>query len=52
MVAFKQQNESEINELIEEYKSFAEERSASKMSEVINEDVFESARVNLNNLIF
>ena len=41
-----------INEIIEEYKSFAEERSASKMSEVINEDVFESARVNLNNLIF
>ena len=50
--AFKQPNESEINEIIEEYKSFAEERSASKMSEVINEDVFESARVNLNNLIF
>ena len=28
--AFKQPNESEINEIIEEYKSFAEERSASK----------------------
>ena len=52
IVGFKQPNESEINEIIEEYKSFAEERSASKMSEVINEDVFESARVNLNNLIF
>ena len=52
IVAFKQPNESEINEIIEEYKSFAEERSASKISEVINEDVFESARVNLNNLIF
>ena len=52
IVAFKQPNESEINEIIEEYKSFAAERSASKMSEVINEDVFESARVNLNNLIF
>ena len=52
ILAFKQPNESEINEIIEEYKSFAEERSASKMSEVINEDVFESARVNLNNLIF
>ena len=52
IVAFKQPNETEINEIIEEYKSFAEERSASKMSEVINEDVFESARVNLNNLIF
>ena len=52
IVAFQQPNESEINEIIEEYKSFAEERSASKMSEVINEDVFESARVNLNNLIF
>ena len=52
IIDFKQPNESEINEIIEEYKSFAEERSASKMSEVINEDVFESARVNLNNLIF
>ena len=50
--AFKKPSESEINNIIEEYKSFAEERSASKMSELINEDVFESARVNLNNLIF
>jgi len=52
IVAFKLPSESEVNEIIEQYKSFAEERSASKMSEVINEDVFESARVNLNNLIF
>ena len=52
IITFKQPSESEVNEIIEEYKSFAEERSASKMSEVINEDVFESARVNLNNLIF
>ena len=49
---FNQLTEDEINSVIEEYNTFAQERLASKMSEIINDDVFESARVNLNNLIF
>ena len=49
---FNQLTEDEINSVIEEYNTFGQERLASKMSEIINDDVFESARVNLNNLIF
>ena len=50
--SFNQLTEDEINSVIEEYNSFGQDRLASKMSEIINDDVFESARVNLNNLIF
>ena len=49
---FNQLGEDEINLLIDEYSDFSKERLSSKMSEIINEDVFESARVNLNNLVF
>ena len=50
--SFNQLTEDEINSVLEEYNSFGQDRLASKMSEIINDDVFESARVNLNNLIF
>ena len=49
---FNQMDEDEINLLIDEYSDFSKERLSSKMSEIINEDVFESARTNLNNLEF
>ena len=49
---FNQMDEDEINSIIDEYSDFSKERLSSKMSEIINEDVFESARVNLNNLVF
>ena len=49
---FNQLTEDEIKSVIEDYNTFGQERAASKMSEIINNDVFESARVNLNNLIF
>ena len=49
---FNRLNEDEINSVIDEYNVFSAERLSSKMSEIINEDVFQSARVNLNNLIF
>ena len=49
---FNQLDEDEINTLVEEYSDFSKDRLSSKMSEIINEDVFESARVNLNNLAF
>ena len=49
---FNQLDEDEINTLVEEYSDFSKDRLSSKMSEIINEDVFESARVNLNNLVF
>ena len=44
--------ESDITAILDQYRSFSEERMSSKMSEIINEDAFESARVNLTNLAF
>ena len=44
--------EESIEVLLEQYKSFSEERLSSKMSEIINDDVFNNARVNLTNLVF
>ena len=49
---FNQMDEDEINSIIDEYSDFSKERLSSKMSEIINEDAFESARVNLDNLVF
>jgi parvulin-like peptidyl-prolyl isomerase len=52
VIGFNYPLESEINEIIEEYNSIGEEIINTKMSQIVNEDVFQSARVNLNNLIF
>ena len=51
ILKFNQLSESDIDMLIVEYNDFSLERSASKMQQIINEDVFQSARVNLNDLI-
>ena len=49
---FTNPSESDITAILDQYRSFSEERMSSKMSEIINEDAFESARVNLTNLAF
>ena len=49
---FNQLSEDEINSVTIEYTNFSQERFSSKMSEIINEDVFESARINLKNVSF
>jgi len=51
ILKFNQLSENDIDTLIVEYNDFSLERSASKMQQIINEDVFQSARVNLNDLI-
>ena len=51
ILRFNQLSENDIDTLIVEYNDFSLERSASKMQQIINEDVFQSARVNLNDLI-
>ena len=51
ILRFNQLSENDIDTLIVEYNDFSIERSASKMQQIINEDVFQSARVNLNDLI-
>jgi len=52
IVKFNSPSETEINEVLSEYTSFGEDVISTKMSQIVNEDVFQSARVNLNNLIF
>ena len=49
--SFSKPTEEEIQEIIAEYSAFGEERFSSKMHQIINDDVFQSAKVNLNDLI-
>jgi len=41
-----------IDSIYDQYSSFSEQRISSNIAEIINEDIFESAKVNLNNLVF
>jgi len=50
IVKFNSPDDSEIEDILNEYTSFSEDVLISKMSQIINEDVFDKARVNLRNL--
>ena len=52
IVKFNSPSVTEIDDVLSEYTSFGEDVISTKMSQIINEDVFQTARVNLNNLIF
>tara|TARA_B100001769_G_scaffold170309_1_gene134141 strand:- start:126 stop:1997 length:1872 start_codon:yes stop_codon:yes gene_type:complete len=52
IVKFNSPSVTEIDQVLSEYTSFGEDVISTKMSQIINEDVFQTARVNLNNLIF
>ena len=52
IVKFNSPSVTEIEQVLSEYTSFGEDVISTKMSQIINEDVFQTARVNLNNLIF
>jgi hypothetical protein len=41
-----------VAEVSEEFEQFSKERIATKISEIINEDIFTSAKVDLSNLVF
>ena len=41
-----------IDSLFDQYSNFSEARISSSISSVINQEIFESAKVNLNNLVF
>ena len=41
-----------IDTLFDQYNNFSEERVSSSISSIINQEIFESAKVNLNNLVF
>jgi len=49
---FNKPTETDINNILEEYDNFSKQILDTKMNQIINKDIFESARVNLNNLIF
>ena len=52
IIQFNAPLESDIEQVLSEYSSFGEDVISTKMSQIFNEDVFDSARVNLSNLIF
>ena len=49
---FNMPTEDEIINVVEDYTSFGKDVFTTKMSQIINDEVFLNARVNLNNLIF
>ena len=52
VIKFSPPEESEIEDILNEYTSFSENVLMTKMSQIINDDVFDKARVNLSNLAF
>ena len=51
-IGFTMPTDEFVNEVSNEYKSFSDERISNIISVVINDEIFEDANVNLNNLIF
>ena len=47
-----QPSDEYISKVLDTYKGIAEERATQNMSIIINEDLFDNARVNLNNSVF
>ena len=41
-----------IDSLFDQYSNFSEERASSSISSIINQELFDSAKINLNNLVF
>ncbi len=52
IIKFSPPEESEIEDILNEYTSFSENVLMTKMSQIINDDIFDKARVNLSNLAF
>ena len=52
LIKFNQPDEDAINDLYEQYSAFSEEKVSNNISAVIEKDIFQSARINLNNLAF
>jgi len=52
ILSFSMPTDEFVNEVSNEYKSFSDERISNIISTVINDEIFEDANVNLNNLIF
>ena len=52
LVDFNKPSKDIISDLLKEYESFANDKNSKNLTSVINSDLFDSARVNFNNLVF
>ena len=52
LVGINKPTSESLNPLLEEYTNISEERAVNNISAIINKDIFDSAKVNLNNLVF
>lgn len=52
LVAINKPSSESIDSLYDQYNNFSKERTANNISAVINKDIFDSAKVNLNDLVF
>ena len=52
IIKFNQPSKTDIDNMLEEYDNFSKQIMDTKMNQIINKDIYDSARVNLNNLIF
>ena len=51
ILSFNTPNDEDIKEIYSQYNDFGAEQLSAKMQQIVNEDVFQSAKVNLNSLI-
>ena len=51
IIDFKKPSEADIVEIIEQYEAFADESISNRISNIVNEDVFEKAKVKLQNVL-
>jgi hypothetical protein len=49
---FNEPSEDLVNELLEQYKTFSNERFTNKLSSIINDSIFNNANINLNENVF
>ena len=49
---FNEPSEDLVNELLEQYKTFSNERFTNKISSIINDSIFNNANINLNENVF
>ena len=52
LLSINRPTEDEINDLVIEYKKFSEDRYTNLLTQLISNDTFNAADINLNNLVF
>ena len=52
LVKINKPSSESIDSLFDQYSNFSEERASSSIASIINQELFDSAKINLNNLVF